>query len=137
MYLLYISIIVFSLAGMALVLFLKMREIETGQSGFLGRLSVAGDEKIKNTLLRFESFVGRINLENIRAAAKVAAVIFSHALDAVIVFVRELYERISHKLATKLRERPVGKNGKNGVVSFFLKNVSESSKEREGKKHKN
>ncbi len=122
----YISLIfiLLSVAGLVLLVGLKMSEIKTAKPGALARWSSVADPLILRKLEMGKEVLGQANRTNTRKVLAVAAERLFHIFGTAGLFVSKHYTRFKNWVKGK----KFLKGG--GVVSFFLRNVSESKGEK-------
>ncbi|KKW09464.1 MAG: hypothetical protein UY44_C0001G0029 [Candidatus Kaiserbacteria bacterium GW2011_GWA2_49_19] len=125
----YISLILilFSTLGLFFIVGMKVSEVNTGKSGMFARISGISDPILRRKLDAGSKVLGYINASNIRRFLRFFTSSLFHVFGTAGLFVSKHHVSFMRWI----RGRRYIKGG--GVVSFFLKNVSES-KEEKGKK---
>ena len=123
MYIFYLGLILISLAGMVFVLASKIFEMQTGKMGALTRASVNMDPRIFHSIQSTKLFFSKLNFGNFQRFFNIASGYLFHAFGTVGLFVAKHYGNFTRRIKGK----KILKGG--GVVSFFLKDVSESREE--------
>lgn len=94
--------------------------MKNGKLGFLGKLSAFLDPLLRKKLADCHALLKHVHERNVRKVARAAADGVFHVFGTAGLFVSKHYENIR----SRVRGKKSLKTG--GVVSFFLKNVSES-----------
>ena len=126
MYLFYLVIILLSSAGMLFILAAKFSEIKTGEVGFFVRLSASCDPTFRHHIEKTRLFLSHFNGTNAGKVFTIGAHKLFHIFGIAGLFVSKYYKRLTNRVNGKRALK------NKGVVSFFLKNMSESKpKEKE------
>lgn len=99
--------------------------MNSGKVGHLAKLSVYVDPALHKKIVGGKEILRYVNWTNIRKVANIAIHNLFHLFGVAGLFVSKYYEKIK----SLVRGKKTIKTG--GVVSFFLKNMAESSKEKE------
>lgn len=118
------ALIVFSAAGIALLLALKVREPVGDGSGILARGSAAVDPLLRRCAEAARRLRGCANGANAKRAASIGSAKLFHACGLCGLFISKHY----HAFTGWVGGKRLLKRG--GIVSFFLKDVAESKEGR-------
>lgn len=127
MYFFYGILVVGSFVGMTFMVFLKMFEMRTGKEAIFAKASVKADPHIRRTLKILFELALHINLTSLRKIVSLLTHLMLHLFGTIGLFVAKYYGM----LTSRLRGKKLIKGG--GIVSFFLKDVSESREKKEDK----
>lgn len=124
MYILYITLLIISCAGIFFILASKISEIKNGQTGVFGRLSASADPMFRRLVGRTRAVIGELTVANVKKILTAGSHGLFHIFGTAGLFVSKHHKRLTSRVNGK-REIKGG-----GVVSFFLKRVAESSEEK-------
>jgi len=124
MNLLFLIIIIVSLVGIYFLLWGKITELRNGNVGLLGKISSVTDQKIYVCIRYSMIFASRFNVGALRKYLYHLSNGLFHIFGTLGLFVSKYYSNFVNSMNGK---RPL--KGR-GVVSFFLKDVSESRADR-------
>jgi len=119
----HLAIIIFSLTGIFFLIGAKIFEIRNGKLSFLNRLSVFADPTVRLCLEKINYFISQFNKEKIGNFVLTALRKIFYIFGIVGLFISKYHKSFVNAINGKrfLKHR--------GVVSFFLKNVTESKRE--------
>ena len=120
----YLILIVLSFSGIIWVLGSKMLEVGNGREGTFTRLSASSDRAIEEKIAVIWGFVMHANPRNLKRLANFLTAGIFHVFGVAGIHVSKYYTRATRWVRGQRALK------KNGVVSFFLKDVAESKGKR-------
>ncbi len=102
---------------------LKISEIKSGKASFVARASLSIDPLFRNQIEKAKGLIARFNKSSFERFFRVILLNIFHAFGTAGLFVSKQYKKVMERI----RGKRFLKTG--GIVSFFLKNVSESKAE--------